>query len=452
MQRTGSKNSLYASRSSLYDRRGRRRKGSYSESVVSYGSTRDDISVGRHSQVYDSCSDEDDFDGYEKPLSRRDRERMYRSENDLGRRGMKEISTQTLRETATQTGQNESVVMQPKMLVKKRKRSKSLSTAGTQTSSKKSEEGKSRKKGDKESNTETDDETKKKRKSKWTRSAGGSEGTLKGKRSKSLDMLGIDDTGKPKTKPKPAPRKSTSALKDNITGSKENLHDPSHNDNPYYPQSEGFAPYYHPQGYPLVPPPGYPGPPSQFPYPVNNSVPSYPPNNIPQQPPLMNGNVQPVPRGPKKSNWEILCELTDGKHKDDPMEVGSVASSVFTNSPANYPVYPAQTFNQPYYNNQGYYPPAPPQAQYYPGPTPQQFSHYPQANMRAQSVPDFVHDLSMSTSSDDTQERQEKRQATIEKLKEQAKPSEQLQETGTPKSMRTKPQVNKQNLRTESIV
>ena len=225
LKRSTSKTSLYSSRSSLYDRR-RRRKGSncsYAESVASH--VRDDMSIGRHTRGYDDefYSDESDFDGYEKPLSRRDRDRMYRSENDLGRR-VKEIATQTLRETATQTGIEEPVTFESKRLVKKKHRSKSLSSSGTQTAKKEKKK--------KTKSTEKLDEVGKEK---------GKTGT---KRSKSVpDMLQTEEIEKPKPKPKPRPRKSASSashLDEAVnSGSKENLADPK---NPYYPQSEGFVP------------------------------------------------------------------------------------------------------------------------------------------------------------------------------------------------------------------
>ncbi|KAL4226149.1 hypothetical protein ACF0H5_014136 [Mactra antiquata] len=380
LQRASSKTSLYSSRSSLYDRR-RRRKGSNSGSVVSY--VRDDMSIGRHSRGYDDefSTDEDDFDGYEKPLSRRDRSRMYRSENDLGRR-VKEIATQTLRETATQTGLFESVTVENKRLVKKKKRSKSVSSSGTQTVKKE--------KKAKTKSTEKLDEIGTDSKSKAS----------KAKRSKSVpDFTSTEEEEKPKPRPKPKPRKSVSADthldEPKKSASQENLA------GAYYPQSEGFAPQAFPgQGYPMVPPPsydqqqgmppiaGYPGYPVQgqgqmqgalpqgYPgqplpqgasiptgyqgqgvpqgnnmpqgYPGQGVPPGYqmPPQQLPPQPP-----VQQAPRKPRKSNWEMLCEMTDGEYKrDDVTETGSIASSVFTNNPASMPGYNVGYQPQPNYN------------------------------------------------------------------------------------------------------
>lgn len=351
--RSSSKTSLYASRSSLYDRRGRRRQGSYSESIAS---TRDDSSIMRHSRGYDYYSD-DDFDGYEKPLSRRDRERIYKSETDIGKH-VKEISTQTLRETATQTGPNESVDVKTKIIVKKKRRSKSTSSSGTQT--KKSKNGRKKSRAS-ESDTEVkivENETGTKKPSKTSKTVDSdSEHRMKKtKRSKSVDEIAVKAD---KPKPKAKPRKSTSAathLDDTVqkSASMENLMGP----NPKFsvPQSEGFVPqtmypgqYYPQSGYPMVPPPGYPGHPG-FPaqgQPMQNP---YPQPGYTGVPPT--AAQQPIANGRKKSNWEMLCDLSDsGYQRDDVTETGSVASSVFTNNPHS-----VQGYGLPP-TNQGFYPP-----------------------------------------------------------------------------------------------
>ncbi|XP_060589999.1 serine/arginine repetitive matrix protein 1-like isoform X2 [Ruditapes philippinarum] len=367
LKRSTSKTSLYSSRSSLYDRR-RRRKGSncsYAESVASH--VRDDISIGRHTRGYDDefYSDESDFDGYEKPLSRRDRDRMYRSENDLGRR-VKEIATQTLRETATQTGIEDSVIFESKRLVKKKRRSKSLSSSATQTAKKEKKK--------KTKSTEKLDEVGKEK---------GKTGT---KRSKSVpDMLHTEELEKPKPKPKPRPRKSTSAatnLDETVTsGSTENLADPK---NPYYPQSEGFAPHpYPPQpGYPMMAQPGYPmqpGVPAGYQYPmqgVPQGYQGYPAPSQQQLPPQQMMPPRPppnqaAPRQPRKSNWEKLCEMTDGEYKrDDETETGSIASSVFTNNPASMQGN-GPSFQPPAYNMHQFYRPIQPVINQMQAPPPQ---------------------------------------------------------------------------------
>ena len=355
--RSSSKTSLYASRTSLYDRRGKRRQGSYSESIAS---TRDDMEVMRHSSGYHYYSDEDDYDGYERPLSRRDRDRIYKSETDIGRH-LKETSTQTLRETATQTGPNETVDVKSKIILKKKKRSRSTSSSGTQT--KKHKNGKSKARGSdsdaelktKIKNTESDTEVKTKgkksdtdtKKSKGLRHVS-SDSEIKRKRtkrSKSVDEIEIKEE---KPKPKPKPRKSTSAdthLDDNVHRSASVGNLVGQNQNYSVPQSEGFVPqtmypgqYYPQPGYPMPPPPGYPG------YPPQGQRMPFPPAPA----------VQPVAsNGRKKSNWEMLCELTEnGGPHDDVTETGSVASSVFTNNPNSIPDYGIQ------HANQGFYPPS----------------------------------------------------------------------------------------------
>lgn len=341
------------------------------------------MSVGRHSRGYDSYSDEEDFDGYEKPLSRRDRDRMYRSENDLGKR-VREISTQTLRETATQTGQNESVVVQSKMVVKKKRRPRSVSTSGTQTVKKESK-AKSR---STDRLNEKDPEKSGKAKTKRSKS------------SNALDSMESESEKPEKPKPKPKPRRSTSAdthlqdQPDNSAVEKENIQDT--NKNPYYPQSEGFVPQQYPQGY-IMPPvlPGYQGQPGipmqHYPnYPINSVPQGYPgyPGAQPGVQPVPGANMSALPKqtAPKqrnKSNWEMLCEMTDGQRvRDDVTETGSVASSVFTNNPSGVPNYGNPPGN-PYYGNQQFYnyPPPPPGAGY---PAPPQQSH-----VTHKSVPDY---------------------------------------------------------------
>ena len=292
------------------------------------------MSINRRSRGYESYSDEEeDFDGYEKPLSRTDRSRMYRSENDLGKR-VREISTQTLRETATQTGQDESVTIQSKVVVKKKRRPRSMSTSGTQTVKKESKT-KSRS-TDKLNDSDKDTEKKKRTKTKRSKSAN------------ALDALDTDSdkSEKPKPRPKPKPRKSTSAdthLEDqpDKSAKPEMVVDP--NAQLYYPGSEGFAPQPYPsQGYPMMPP-GYQGqqgiPLQQYPgYPMSNVPPGYPgyPQGQPMPPPMVNNSAprQPMPKQRNRSNWEMLCEMTDGnRQRDDITETGSVASSVFTNNP-----------------------------------------------------------------------------------------------------------------------
>lgn len=322
------------------------------------------MSINRRTRGYDSYSDEDDFDGYEKPLSRRDRDRMYKSDNDLGKR-VRETSTQTLRETATQTGQNESVVVKSPLVVKKRRRPRSVSTAGTQTVKKESK-AKTRS-TDRLNESMSEPEKKKRTKTKRSKSANALN---------ALDSTDSDKSEKPKPRPKPKPRKSTSAdthLEDQPEKSANQENEINAIKNPYYPGSEGFAPQpYPPQGYQIMPPviPGYQGQPGmptqQYPnHPPSHAPPSYPGyhNTRPVVPQMVN-NIDPrhqVPKQRNKSNWEMLCEMTDGQRpRDDVTETGSVASSVFTNNAVGYPDYGNPPGN-PHYNNQQFYnyPPQP---------------------------------------------------------------------------------------------
>ena len=305
------------------------------------------MSIMTHSRGYDDYSDDEDYDGYVKPLSRRDRERIYKSETDIGK-NLKAVSTQTLRETATQTGPNETVDVKTKIVMKKKRRSRSVSTSGTQT--KKHRNGRT-KSSSESSDTDVKRNVRKKPSKGLKTLHSDSELKTKTKRSKSVDE--IDHSGV-KAKPKPKPRKSTGTDLDDVkkSASMENLVGP--NPNMSVPQSEGFVPqgmypgqYYPQMGYPMVPPPSYPGHPGFAP----QAQPM--PNQYPQ--PQQFGGIQPskpAVNGRKKSNWEMLCDLTDsGYARDDVTETGSVASSVFTNNPQSLPGYGMPP------GGQGYYPP-----------------------------------------------------------------------------------------------
>ena len=66
----------------------------------------------------------------------------------------------------------------------------------------------------------------------------------------------------------------------------------------------------------------------------------------------------PVAAKPRKSNWEMLCEMTD-KQKDGEtaLETGSISSSVFTNNvPTHQVMYPG---GMSYHPQNGQHPPAP---------------------------------------------------------------------------------------------
>lgn len=356
LQRTTSRQSLYASRSSLYSRR--RRRGSFTESVVS-GSTfaHDDIDYYRRSRGHSQVDYDDDYDdGYVEPISRRDNSRMFKSLGDLnssGRRGEKATrATQTLRETATQTGEDQSVVMHSKRVVQRKRRSKSLSATGTQTTNRK-HRSRSKSRAD---DSDTGDELK------------------NNKREKSKSRESLKETSdKPKPKPKPKPRKSHSTAqseteapvksqrKKSKSQGKSEKEEEAAQEMPAPPPGMVMYPM-GPQGQPYVVPyglpPGYttlphqPPPPgvvsAQGPYVVNGQS-AYtvapPQHGIPsvgQLPP------QTVPQaGPRKSNWDMLCELTDKQNSGEALETGSVASSVFTNNvPTHQVVYPGGTVTQ----------------------------------------------------------------------------------------------------------
>lgn len=389
LQRSSSKTSLYASRSSLYSRRRGSGRGerleSCADSLASYA--HDDIDCYRRSRR--SYNDyDDDFGGYEKPISRNDRLRMSRSDHDLGR-AMKEISTQTLRETATQTGHEECVVVHTKRIVKRRPRSRSLSAMGTQTQKK---ERTRRRSKSKEDLATTDDEQTEKKKP--------------------------EIKPKPKSKPKPKPRKSLTSVDNAVQSDNEILkrkrskkrsksdahkaksmeditqnsvkepavpepqipHQVHHSHTvpsnlrnygppgdipvppPYttlphgaqpaqYVTSQGQSVFIQGQGQPIV----VQGQPLTVQgHPVMNgqqSVRHQQPHN--PQNPVISGNrsMAHAPRQQKKSNWDTLLELTEKQKAGIPTDTESIISSVFTSNPP--PTYmPGQPGYYPY--QQGY--------------------------------------------------------------------------------------------------
>ena len=381
LERTTSRQSLYASRSSLYNRR--RRKNSFGESIASYAPSyaHDDIDFYKR-RSYENSRDyrdyeDDDSDGYVQPISRQEKARMFRSLGDLehDRREKSTTATQTLRETATQTGKDQNVVMSKKRVVQRKRRSKSLSAAGTQTTKKE----KSRKDG---RGSESDGETMKKEK----------------RREKAELAKDVADGEKPKPKPKPKPRprksQSTSAntTKDNVepekaeekAGEKKRrkkkkkatgtesaavngaAQDVGGLEQGQYPPG-GVPPYVMAAGQPYLP---YGAPPQGFqplpggqmgqpafgmhPQAFGIRPPAYPqhvphPQGSLSQMPHPQGSVSQmsqaasVPGQPKKSNWDLLCEMTDPNKQPD--DVTSMASSVFTNHlPANYGGYPSMPY------------------------------------------------------------------------------------------------------------
>lgn len=344
LRRSGSKNSLYASRSSLYGRR--RRKNSAGESVYSFA--HDDIDTYRD-------KDRDSFK--ERSLSRRDR--AFRSLGDLERelRDSATRSTQTLRECATQTGAGFANVQLGKKTVVKKSRPKSVSSSQTQTAKSKS------KSKDLDTSSSSSGVYKQRERTNSTastnltkprerRNSGSSTGG-KPRRAKSESELKkkVDaerkkkDAAKPKPAPKPKPRKSMSNpdhLSDDdlesvatgpidqssvAGGRKPQPLNPAMMGQPIYPQ-QAYP------GYPM----GYPPPHMAYPQAMGQPVmmPYGQPGGMLTQGGgggLNSGgisNVRPtVPPGmaPKPSKWEMLCKITDGDKSGE--SSGSVASNPY---------------------------------------------------------------------------------------------------------------------------
>ncbi|XP_046357690.2 serine/arginine repetitive matrix protein 1-like isoform X2 [Haliotis rufescens] len=304
LKRSGSRQSLYASRSSLYGRRGRReRSSSIGESVMSY--TRDDI---------DAYSD-DDFDN--RRVSRRESMRKgFRSLGDLEYES-REISTQTLRETGSQTGKGKLVA--PKKGTARKAAARKQSTSST--ASKKPRAKKSVSKDEEEKDEQSEPTTPKTR----TKSSA--------------------DKPKPQPKPKPAPRKAASAKPqpDLEAATQPASHHP---ETPAFTAASGMPypghmvpggpmpypgqPHYIPPGgmpmmqpYPgAMMPGGQPVPPVMY-APVPRMPTAAPPQQPPQAPPGQPGKSS-------KSSWDILCAITDHEKNSDNTETGSVTGSVFS--------------------------------------------------------------------------------------------------------------------------
>ena len=388
LQRSSSKTSLYASRSSLYSRRRGSGRGerfeSCADSLASYA--HDDIDYYRRSRRSYNDYDDDDFGGYEKPISRNDRLRMSRSDHDLGR-AMKEISTQTLRETATQTGLEESVVVHTKRIVKRRPRSRSLSAMGTQTQKK--ERTRRRSKSKEDLATTDDEQTEKKKpeikpkpkpKPKPRKSLVSVDNAvqsdneiLKRKRSKKRSKSGAhkaksmeDITQNSVKEPAvPGPQIPHQVHHSHTVPSNQANYGPSgaipvpppyttlpHGAQPaQYVASQGQSVFIQGQGQPVV----VQGQPLTVQgHPVMNgqqSVRHQQPHN--PQNPVISGNrsMAHLPGQPKKSNWDTLLELTEKQKAGIPTDTESIISSVFTsNAPPTY--MPGQPGYYPY--QQGY--------------------------------------------------------------------------------------------------
>ena len=363
LRRTGSKNSLYASRSSLYGRR--RRKNSAGESVYSF--VQDDIDYHR--------PDRDSFK--ERSLSRRDR--GFRSLGDLEMelREQATRSTQTLRECATQTGKGFANVSPGKKTVVKRSKPRSMSSSHTQTLKSKegnldtssSSSGITRPRERKNSASSTSGRSKSKDRKISASSTSGrpkrtrSDSELKKKVQEAEEGKEFKKPGtpkdKPKLKPKPKPRKSTAASvgqlsDDDAESVMTGMTGPIDQSSVVGAEAGARRPV-NPamQGQPMYPPQGYPGYPVGYPPQMayvqgTGQAPVLVPFGHPSAVQMHGGAVAPnsgvaVPNPvasvpgtapkPSVSKWEMLCRMTDGEasREGGSYETGSVTESVFSN-------------------------------------------------------------------------------------------------------------------------
>lgn len=356
LRRTGSKSSLYASRSSLYGRR--RRKNSFGESVGSFA--HDDIDYYRPERG--SFAD--------RSLSRHDR--GFKSLGDLEQelREQATRSTQTLRECATQTGTGFANVTHGKKTVVKRGKPRSTRSSHTQTSRAKelhdtssSSSGISRSRERSRDRKNSVSSTTRERKNSASSSSGlksrerknstssnsgkpkrtKSEGGGKGKAS---DREGRPETpkGKPKPAPKPKPRQSTAGHMADTGDELDNegpIDQSSMVSGPPYPAAQPLNPAMlgqpvypqqaYPMGYPMAYPPhmGYMQatgqPPVMLPYgqqagavPIHHSA-------VTQNPSAGAPAAVPTMAPKPASKWDMLCKITGGEATDS-FETGSVFS------------------------------------------------------------------------------------------------------------------------------
>lgn len=352
LRRSGSKNSLYASRSSLYGRR--RRKNSIGESVYSYA--HDDIDYYR--------PDRESF--RERQLSRHDRGFKSLGDLEYELRDQATRSTQTLRECATQTGVG---VVPGKKSVVKRGKPHSVSSSMTQTgksherkNSASSNSGLSKSRERKNSASSTSGLSKPRERKNSTSSNSGkpkrTKGEVEGKKEKKSHETEKDKDGRPETpkekskpKPKSTTRKSTGQIL-NPEGSPFTQEGPVDQSStvggPVQPQT---AEHVNPGvlGQPMYAPQGYMVYPSQ----VGVPVPGQPPFMMPYGPypgsvPLQPGTAGPIsgsnipstgapnlPSKPSVSKWDQLCQITGGNsgQRGDSLETGSVFSQPSQTNP-----------------------------------------------------------------------------------------------------------------------
>ncbi|KAK6175759.1 hypothetical protein SNE40_014152 [Patella caerulea] len=312
LRRTDSRQSLYASRSSLYGRKSRRvRRNSFGESVSTYA--HDDLDTSMYSDFVD------------RPMSRKGYNRASRSMGDIFDREMREKETQTLRETATQTCKGRVSIAQPKKYVRNQSMRKKSASGVTGNNAKdvalkaKQNETKTKDKEITAKSFETQDTVV----------------------DANLPFIDPPTSFKTKSKPKPVPRKSFKGAnqKDDTDSEKKNEVEKPVTSNPSSSMIQPqfippvlMQPYYHPSGSYI--PNGYftiqPGD-------ICHSA-------LPAQSPTHINTVSQAPTfqhtsGKSKSNWDLLCSITDAEKQrvPPPSDTTSVTGSVFNNMISSQP-------------------------------------------------------------------------------------------------------------------
>lgn len=323
LQRTGSRQSLYASRSSLYGRRGKRDRASFSESVASYA--HDDIDVYRHRRGDDE----------ERQITQRDR--YFKSLGDIHYGGApKEQSTQTLRETASQTGSGMVTHSKArKSLRKSPKPQRAMVSSGSQTKNNQQPEA--------ENKTSRYQKAVPKTKPPRNASTGvGTNGTEKkaNGKPKSNGRQAEQSVPRPKT-PEPVSSESEAPQRARTPESFSQ-------NQPYIaPSPVPSKPIYTAHGHLSQVPPEtvYPQqPPHVYTPPLIQSYSAPPPHAAPALSPAPYG--LPPSAKPTKSPWEVLCDLTDGEYHSRAQSrgPGSQAGSSYSGHPKQ-PFHPG--FRQP---------------------------------------------------------------------------------------------------------
>ena len=338
LRRTGSKGSLYASRSSLYSRR--RRKNSGGESVYSYA--QDDMDF-----------DDRDRDSFkQRGLSRRNRSARSLGDLEVELRDQATRSTQTLRECATQTGAGFANVSPGKKTVVKKTKPRSVSSSQTQTvkskprnlDSSSSSSGIARPRERKNSASSASGRSRSKERKKSERpKRNKSETSLKDFADAAEES---SRSGTPRDKPKPKARKRTTGSTgqlsdDDLESVRTGMTGPVDQSSVVggghvNPAMLGQPAMYPPQGYPGYQM-GYPGQMAYMHATGQPPVMSFPPS-VPAQPGAGAPNHMSTPAPgiapkPQVSKWDMLCRMTggDAAQGGDAYETGSVAGSVLSN-------------------------------------------------------------------------------------------------------------------------